>query len=145
MTNAKMVPVREYMSTPVLFARSDESIHAAYTRMQDGDIRQMPVIEHGEPIGLLFRRDLMLFEHLPRNLAQNIPVSAAMVRDFYTVTPNAPVDSVARQMSKNKYSAAIVVDNGRALGVFTTIDALRALSDSLTDSLPDDVRAHAHS
>jgi acetoin utilization protein AcuB len=145
MTNAKKVPVREYMSTPVLFARSDESIHAAHTRMQDGSVRQLPVLENGAPVGLLSQRDLLLLEHLPRNIAENIPVSSVMERDFYTVESTVPVDVVARTMSKRKLGAAIVVDGGRALGVFTTIDALRALSDSLSDSLPDDVRASADS
>jgi acetoin utilization protein AcuB len=68
-----------------------------------------------------------------------------MEREFYTVGSKAPIDVVARMMSKNKYSAAIVVDDGRALGVFTTVDALRALSDSLSDSLPDDLRISADS
>jgi acetoin utilization protein AcuB len=133
------------MSTPVLFALSDESVHTAYVRMRDGDVRQLPVLERGTPVGLLYQRDLALFEHLPGNVADNIPVRSVMEREFYTVDPKSTVDQVARRMSKNKYNAAIVVENGRALGVFTTVDALRALSDSLTDSLPEDVHAGADS
>jgi CBS domain-containing protein len=139
MTHAKRVSVREYMSTPILFALSDESVHTAYTRMRDGNVRQLPVLERGAPVGLIFMRDLALFEHLPRNVADTIPVESVMERELYTVDPKAPVDQVARRMSKNKNNAAIVVENGHALGVFTTVDALRALSDSLTDSLPEDV------
>jgi acetoin utilization protein AcuB len=139
MTNAKKVPVHQYTSMPVLFARSDESIHAAYTRMQEASVRQLPVLDDGVPVGLLSQRDLLLFEHLPGNVAAHIPVSRIMDREFYTVGSKAPVDVVARMMSKNKFSAAIVMDGGRALGVFTTTDALRALSDALSDSLPEEV------
>ena len=61
-----------------------------------------------------------------------------MTRHFYSVEPDAAVDVVAREMARHKYHAALVVSHGRALGVFTTTDALRALSDSLTDSLRSD-------
>jgi acetoin utilization protein AcuB len=145
MTHAKRVPVRDYMTAPILFALSDESVHAAYTRMRDGNVRQLPVLERGAPVGLLFLRDLALFEHLPRNVADKILVDSVMEREPYTVDPKAPVDLVARRMSEHKYNAAIVVENGHALGVFTTVDALRALSDSLTDSLPEDVHQSADS
>lgn len=37
-----------------------------------------------------------------------------------------------------QYQAALVISGGKARGVFTTTEALRALSDSLTDSLPSD-------
>jgi acetoin utilization protein AcuB len=63
-----------------------------------------------------------------------------MVTEYYTVSPDEALDVAAREMSKRKYGSALVVDRGQVIGVFTTTDALRALSDALTDSLPDSMR-----
>jgi acetoin utilization protein AcuB len=63
-----------------------------------------------------------------------------MVTEFYTVEPDEALDVAAREMSKRKYGSALVVTGGKVVGVFSTTDALRALSDSLTDSLPDSMR-----
>jgi acetoin utilization protein AcuB len=63
-----------------------------------------------------------------------------MVTEYYTVGPDEALDVAAREMSKRKWGSALVIDQGKVTGVFTTTDALRALSDSLTDSLPESLR-----
>jgi CBS domain-containing protein len=50
-----------------------------------------------------------------------------MSRDPYTTTPSAPLEEVARDMADRKYGSAVVVDHGKVVGLFTTVDALRAL------------------
>jgi acetoin utilization protein AcuB len=56
------------------------------------------------------------------------------------VAPDEALDVAAREMSKRKWGSALVTDQGKVVGVFTTTDALRALSDALTDSLPESLR-----
>lgn len=61
-------------------------------------------------------------------------VEEAMSTLVYTVAPEAPIDEVVREMSQHKYGSAVVVDNGKVVGVFTTVDALRILADVLTSA-----------
>jgi acetoin utilization protein AcuB len=47
------------------------------------------------------------------------------------VRPDTPVDEVAREMADRRYGCAVVIEGGKVVGVFTTTDALRALSELL--------------
>ena len=45
-----------------------------------------------------------------------------------TVAPGASLEKVAEQMAGSKVGAVVVLDAGKVAGIFTTIDALRALA-----------------
>ena len=137
MSRCQLIPIHDYMTPAVQFADKQDSILDAYERLREEHVQQLPVLEHGKLVGLISAGDLALVEHMPRHVTERIPVGTIMNTEVYTVGPDAAVDAVARQMAKHKYHAVLVVVDGEAQGVFTTTDALRALSDSLTDSLPD--------
>jgi CBS domain-containing protein len=124
------------MTRSLLTAERSEAISSAYQRLNKSGVGQLPVLDTGELVGVVSQRDLALADHLPGSALDIITVGAIMSREFYTVSPDEAVDVAAREMAKHKYHAAVVVERGQPRGVFTTTDALRALSDSLTDSLP---------
>jgi acetoin utilization protein AcuB len=51
-----------------------------------------------------------------------------MSADPYTVPPGTALEEVAAAMAERKLGSAIVVDRGSVIGLFTTVDALRALA-----------------
>jgi len=57
----------------------------------------------------------------------DVRVEEAMVQDVFTVGPTTPLGEAIETMIDRKVGSAIVCDGDRVLGVFTTIDALRAL------------------
>jgi len=136
MTHAHRVPVHEYMTHTLLTADRCEAISSAYERLSKTGVGQLPVLDTGKLVGIVSLNDLALAEHLPGHAFDTLTVGAIMSQDFYTVSADEPVDVAAREMAKHKYHAAVIVEAGYPMGVFTTTDALRALSDSLTDSLP---------
>ena len=52
-------PVREVMTVRVVTARPDEPAGALAARMIERGIHHLPVVEHGAPVGILARRDLL--------------------------------------------------------------------------------------
>jgi acetoin utilization protein AcuB len=44
----------------------------------------------------------------------------------YAVAPTTPLEEVVGAMADNRYGSALVIDRGKLVGVFTTVDALRA-------------------
>jgi len=50
-----------------------------------------------------------------------------MSTDPTVLPPDAPLMDAAIEMLRHKLGSIIVADEGRVVGVFTTIDALRAL------------------
>ena len=140
MTQARRIPIEKYMTRAQFFAAPDESVITAYERMLEHDVRHLPVLRADELVGVLFKSDLKLVQSLSREVLRPIQVQSVMVTEYYTVSPDQALDVAAREMSKRKWGSALVVDQGKVVGVFTTTDALRALSDSLTDSLPESMR-----
>jgi acetoin utilization protein AcuB len=58
-------------------------------------------------------------------------VEDAMTSAPYTVSPDTPLDQVVAMMAEHKYGCAVVMQNHHLVGIFTTVDVCRALSDLL--------------
>ena len=104
--------------------------------MKTHRIRHLPVLSGGKLLGVLTDRDIRLIESLDSR-AWSLPVSEAMSEEPYTVEPDAPLDQVVEEMAEHKYGSAIVVQNHKVVGIFTTVDACRALSELLHTRLRD--------
>jgi len=123
--------VGEYMTvSPHTIARNG-SISSARHMMRTHHIRHLPVLEAGRIAGVLSERDLFLVESLPGVNPTDVLVEEAMVQDVLTVPPEAPIGEVVEDMLGRKVGSAIVCDGDRVVGVFTTMDPLRALHERL--------------
>jgi acetoin utilization protein AcuB len=107
------------------------SLAMARRAMLDHGVRHLPVLDGGRIVGLLSERDLFLVESVPGVNPTVARVEEAMVASPYVVSPDATVAEVVATMIQLKIGSAVVAEGDRAAGVFTTIDALRALSDIL--------------
>jgi acetoin utilization protein AcuB len=109
----------------------DQHLALAHRLMREQSIRHLPVLQGGQLVGLLSQRDLYFIETLRDVDPERVAVSEAMSQEVYTVEPGSAVTDVVKEMIAHKYGAAVVVDRGEVVGVFTTIDALQALSELL--------------
>ena len=122
-----ILTVQQYMTpTPISVDRT-ETLAAAHQRMREHDIRHLPVLEGDKLVGIVSQRDLHLIETLKDVDAEEVTVDDAMTSP-YTVSPDAPLDEVVAEMAEQKYGSALVTQNGKVVGVFTTIDAMRAFA-----------------
>jgi acetoin utilization protein AcuB len=99
----------------------------AHRLMNEHAIRHLPVLEGGRLVGVVSMRDLHLVETLKDVDPREVTVEEAMSQDAYTVAPGTPLAEVARTMAQHKYGSAVIVRDGHVEGIFTTVDALRAL------------------
>ena len=51
----------------------------------------------------------------------------------FTVGPRSALRTVTAEMAEHKYGCAIIVEKDEVVGVFTTVDACRALSTLLEE------------
>jgi CBS domain-containing protein len=108
-----------------------EPLMTAHRLMNEHHVRHLPVLEHGELIGLVSQRDLYFLETIRGvDLEQDV-VEDAMSSDTYAVLPDAPISVVAKHMARHRYGCAVVLERGKVAGIFTATDALRILA-SLT-------------
>lgn len=116
------------MSVSPVVIGSDRTLAEAHETMRQHGIRHLPVVEGRRLVGIVSQRDLYLLETLRGVDVASEKVSEAMTPDPFTTRSDAPLDEVAREMAEHKYGSAVVVEDGKVVGVFTTVDALRALS-----------------
>lgn len=134
------VLVRHYMTLDPRTARVGSSIAEADVVMRSHAIRHLPVVDDdGRLVGLLSDRDMVMLKARRGVDPEDVTVEETMSRAPYHVSPDAPLDEVAGVMARHRFGSAVVVEQGRVVGIFTTIDALRALVDLRARD-----RAHAH-
>lgn len=112
---------------PVTIGRQ-ELLATAHRLMRSHNIRHLPVLDHGDLVGILSQRDLLFLETLRGIDTDKDIVEDAMTMDTYAVAPDTPVATVARQMARKRYGCAVVMERGRVAGIFTATDALRIVA-----------------
>jgi acetoin utilization protein AcuB len=126
--------VSRYMTPSPHSIGAEQSLSRARIVMLEHGIRHLPVLHGGELVGIVSDRDLHLVESLDGVDPRLVTVSDAMSQETYVVTADAPLAEVARRMAEKKYGSAIVLKDGKVVGIFTTVDACRALADRLRPS-----------
>jgi acetoin utilization protein AcuB len=122
------IPVEEYMTRSPHSIGDDQSLQRAQAIMQEHDIRHLPVLHGGHLVGMVTERDVQLVETLDDVDPRLITVSDAMSQSVYAVTPETPLEQVAAEMAARKYGSAVVMRGRDVVGIFTTVDACRALA-----------------
>ena len=120
--------VEQHMTVSPVVIGSDRTLAEAHRLMRARGIRHLPVVEGARLVGVVSQRDLYLAETLAGVDPDADSVREAMTAEPFAVAPGAALDEVALAMADRKLGCALVVDRGSVIGVFTTVDALRALA-----------------
>lgn len=129
---SKAIPsIQKFMSNAPYTIGPDQPLALAHTMMREHQIRHLPVLHGGKLVGMLTARDLALVETLEGVRPSETLVEDAMSTNIYQVEPDAPLDEVTSEMAEHKYGSAVVASNGKVVGIFTTVDACRALTELL--------------
>jgi len=132
----KPIPhISKYMTTTPRTGGRKLTLAAAEKLMSESGIRHLPIVEGEELLGVLTQRDLRFAASLVGVDPETQTVDGAMLDAPYTVSPETPLDEVVTTMAEHKYGSAIVVQNKHVVGVFTTVDVCRALSELLSTRL----------
>jgi cystathionine beta-synthase len=115
-----LIPHRHDLGQSIA-ATPDETLSVAYQRMRLFDVSQMPVLEQGRVVGILDEWDVLLSVHGETENFQQT-VGQTMTSQVQTLTPNASLQDLLHVF--NEGFVALVVDQGRYLGLITQNDLL---------------------
>jgi acetoin utilization protein AcuB len=107
----------------------------AHHLMREHRIRHLPVLDAGRIVGLVSDRDLSFIETLLDVDPKKVTVEEAMTPEPYIVATDSALDEVVSTMAARKYGSAIVADNAKVVGIFTTVDACAAFAELLKTRL----------
>ncbi|MFZ5442803.1 MAG: CBS domain-containing protein [Myxococcota bacterium] len=111
------------------------SLADAAKMMKKYEIRHLPVLEAGALVGVLSDRDVQMISSMSELDPSCILVEDAMSPPW-TVTPETPLQEVAQSMADKKLGSAVVLENDKVIGVFTTTDGMRCLAELLAEGKP---------
>lgn len=120
--------IRHYMTSPARSIGPDETVFRARQMMQALSLRHLPVLEGDRLVGVVTERDMRMLEGCGAS-PTNTLVRQAMTPEPYSVDVHSPISTVARRMAERKIGSAIVTEDGRVVGIFSSIDALKLLSE----------------
>jgi acetoin utilization protein AcuB len=128
---SKAVPrVSKFMTAMPHTIEPSQPLSMAQKKFRELGCRHLPVRHGGEVVGLLSERDINMLATFSGVDMKTAQVKDAMATDVFKVDPDTSVDQVAVTMAENKYGSALVVQpNGTLVGIFTVVDALRALAE----------------
>ena len=109
----------------------DVSLLEALHLMKVNNIRRLPVVAHGNLVGIVTEKDLRespsvrassLSIYELNYLLAKTPVKEVMTRDPITVDPDTTIEEAAVIMRDNQISGLPVVEDGKVVGIITETD-----------------------
>ena len=122
----KMPQVREFMTKAPLTIGEETPLGAVIDVFRKLDIRHVPVTQGKKLVGVLSERNVRA-ALVSGAGGERFQARDAMSPDPYVTEASTPLDEVAARMAEDKYGCAIIEEDGNVVGIFTTVDACRAL------------------
>lgn len=133
---SKPIPmIQKFMTVAPHSIGVDQTLAHAHSVMREHAIRHLPVLSGGQLVGMLTDRDLGLVESLKDVDPKTVKVEDAMSTVVYAVSPDAPLNDVVREMASHKYGSAVIMQNNKVVGIFTTVDVCKAFAELLETRL----------
>lgn len=123
------VPISRYMTLTPKTINHDQTLEQAAEYMRKLHVRHLPVTKHGHLLGVVSDRDIKLMFAFRELGALNTPIETVVTPNPYVVESTTLLSEVAQHMADEKYGCVLVMEDSRLIGIFTAVDALRALSD----------------
>ena len=122
----KQPVVATFMSSPLLFLEADWTISTSLAFLEEHDIKHGPVMKDAEIIGLISETQL-LKAGLQAGEAANLQ---DMCEPFMVVEGHSTVAATCLAMLHRRIDAVLIRNStGQVIGILTTSDILKAISD----------------
>ncbi len=129
---SKAIPtIQKFMTCNPVFIDGLATINEAQKLMKEKHIRHLPVMLEDQVWGVITDRDIKMASSFIKINLQDTLVKDVAHSPAYVVQAQTPLDAVSEEMASKHYGCAIIEDNRKLVGIFTTVDACRAIGDIL--------------
>ncbi|MFN8945259.1 MAG: CBS domain-containing protein, partial [Pseudobdellovibrionaceae bacterium] len=125
--------IEKYMSYTPLKINFDSTLDEATEVMAKNHIRHLPVTKSGDYLGIISERDIKTALSMAGADARQIKVGDISDNHPFVTGPSAKLSEVAARMASEKIGSVLVLDNKKLVGILTTTDICKALSEICED------------
>lgn len=126
----KSIPkIQKYMTVTPYAIHAEASLHEASEAMKKHHIRHLPVMKGANAFGLISESDIKSILSFAGANPNTMKVGDVCTDEPYLTKPDAGLNEVAIQLVERRIGSALVIDNGKLVGIFTVTDACRALAE----------------
>jgi acetoin utilization protein AcuB len=126
-----MPTLSRYMTRKPWTIERTATMAEAHRVMRKHEIRHLPVMDGARVVGIVTMRDLHLLETLPGVVPEEVAVEDAMSPEVFVASEGDDLADVVDRMAEARLGSAVIVGHTGLIGIFTAVDALRALADIL--------------
>ncbi|MGB9903791.1 MAG: CBS and ACT domain-containing protein [Desulfotomaculales bacterium] len=128
--------IKDHMTPSPITISPATPILEALDIMKKQKIRQLPVVERGNLVGLVTERDLLTVSPSPATtlsvfemnyLLSKMTVKEVMIKNPPTISPDANIEEAAVIMREHKIGSLLVTEKNRLIGIITESDLFEAL------------------
>ncbi|MFH1916121.1 MAG: CBS domain-containing protein [Nanoarchaeota archaeon] len=112
------------MSAPVVMISPDATIYDAAKLMGQKKCGALVVLKEEKLVGIISERDIILKVLSQGKDYKMVKVGDIMVRNVYTVSPDATLLDISKMMNKYRIRHAIIMENGKVVGIITARDLI---------------------
>lgn len=122
--------VKEYMTADPIALNPEEDVTKAFNTLLENRVRQAPVVENGELVGMVSDRDLRMA--MVQNLKMNnLTVGFVMTKDPVTIVEDCKMTDASKILGIGKFNAIPVVEeSGKLKGIISTTDIIKCFLDN---------------
>jgi CBS domain-containing protein len=120
--------VADIMSSPVVTIDGEASVKNAAILMTGRRIGSIVIVERGQPIGIVTKRDMLDRVVSPCRDPCETKMKEIMSSPLITIPKETNILDAMRKMRENRISRLVVIDDDKLLGLVSERDVIRAVS-----------------
>lgn len=123
MTSLPKLPIREYMTTPLVSLETDMTVAYVMKTLLQRRIHGAPVIEGSRLLGIVTQTDIV--SAIDRGVPMDGQIGDIMVRNVVTIPGDMRLYEVIRRFKEQDIGRVIVTEEGKPVGILTHSDIIR--------------------
>ena len=123
MTSLPKLPIREYMTTPLVSLEADMTVAYVMKTLLQRRIHGAPVIEGSRLLGIVTQTDIV--SAIDRGVPMDGQIGDIMVRNVVTIPGDMRLYEVIRRFKEQDIGRVIVTEEGKPVGTLTNSDIIR--------------------
>jgi CBS domain-containing protein len=123
---AGIIPIRDIMSAKVKTAKTDSTVMEIVRKMNKFDVGSIIILDSAaRPVGIITERDVLRKIVEPQLPPDAVKAMQVMSAPLVTISADVGVEQAAKLMSERKIKKLPVVEEGKLVGIVTSMDIMR--------------------